>query len=70
MEHYIRGKRVLFEVTSNPSLLSYEKDWEYVVAIFVQGRKSEFESWPVTDPVKIFKNAKGFLMKFQNLRTD
>jgi hypothetical protein len=39
-------------------------DWSYVTAIFVQGRKNEFEGWPCTDPVEIFKKTKGFYLKF------
>jgi hypothetical protein len=39
MECTLRGKRVLFDVTNNPSLLT-PTEWSNVVAIFVQGRKN------------------------------
>jgi hypothetical protein len=37
VEKQIRGKNIIFEVNSRPELLS-EKDWEFVVAVFVLGR--------------------------------
>jgi parafibromin len=63
MEFTLRGRRVLFDVTNNPSLLT-PTDWNNVVAIFVQGRKNEFQNWFYRDPVEVFKRAKGFLLKF------
>lgn len=58
----LKGKTILFEATSRPDLLS-ASDWEYVVAIFVQGREGEFEGWPITDHRKVFERANGFYMR-------
>lgn len=63
LEYTLRGKKTTFDVTNNPSLLSLS-DWQNVVAVFVQGRKNEFQGWAVKDAVEIFKRAKGFLLKF------
>ncbi len=35
-----------------------------MVAVFVTGRKQEFEGWPCTDPAIIFRHARGFLLHF------
>lgn len=59
---------IIFDVTNNPSLLSLS-DWQYVVAAFVQGRKNEFSTWPVRDPLEVFKKVKGFLLRFANTRS-
>jgi hypothetical protein len=59
----IRGRRVGFEVCSNPRLMP-PSEWPSVVAVFVQGRKNEFEGWPCCDPVLIFRQARGFLLRF------
>jgi hypothetical protein len=66
MEAVVRGKKVIFEVTNNPSLLSLS-DWENVVAVFILGQKSEFQSWAIRDPLEIFKKTKGFLLKYLNI---
>ena len=63
MECTLKGKKLLFEVTNNPALLT-PSDWNNVVAIFVQGRKNEFQNWFYRDPVDIFKRTRGFLLKF------
>lgn len=39
-------------------------DWPAVVAIFLQGIKNEFEGWPCSDPIAMFRQARGFLLKF------
>lgn len=66
MEYTLKGKKILFEVTNNPSLLSLA-DWENVVAVFILGQKSEFSSWTIREPTQIFKKAKGFLLKYSTL---
>ena len=38
-------------------------DWEYVVAVFVQGKEGEFEGWPETDHRKIFSKGCGFFIR-------
>lgn len=59
----LKGKKTVFDITNNPSLLGLP-EWQNVVAIFVQGRKNEFQTWAIKDPLEIFKRAKGFLLKF------
>lgn len=59
----MRGRRVGFEVCSNPRLMP-PCEWPSVVAVFVQGRKHEFEGWPCADPALIFRQARGFLLRF------
>lgn len=49
IEHTIRGKKIRFDVTNNPSVLRLE-DWNFVVAVFVEGNKREFEGWAIKDP--------------------
>ncbi len=62
----MRGKKIIFEVTNNASLLSLA-DWENVAAIFILGNKSEFASWAIRDPLEIFRKAKGFLLKYSTI---
>jgi hypothetical protein len=59
----MRGRKMTFEVCNNPRLLP-PCEWNSVVAVFVQGRKQEFEGWPCTDPAIIFRRARGFLLRF------
>lgn len=50
MEYNLKGKKIIFEVTNNPSLLSLS-DWQNVVGVFILGQKSEFSSWAMRDPL-------------------
>ncbi len=50
MEYTLRGKKIIFEVINNPSLLSLS-DWENVVAVFSIGQRTEFSSWAIRDPL-------------------
>lgn len=59
----IKDKNIVFDVTSNPSLLT-PSDWSCVIAIFVAGRYSQFIGWHEANPVRIFEKNKGFLLKY------
>ena len=65
MEVKLKSKRVLFEVNNNPALLT-EPEWKNVVAVFVQGRRNEFQGWPFTKPEDVFRTARGYLLRFPN----
>lgn len=62
-EYSFRGKKIKFDVTNNPSILRLE-DWNYVVGVFVEGRKREFDTWAIKDPAELFRKTKGFLLRF------
>ena len=40
------------------------------MGIFVEGRRNEFQSWPVKEHSQLFKNAKGFCVKYKNNKTE
>ncbi len=45
-EYAFRGKKLKFDVTNSPGILRME-DWDQVVAVFVEGRKGEFDTWAI-----------------------
>lgn len=62
-EYSFRGRKLKFDVTNSPRLLRLE-DWNQVVAVFVEGRKGEFDNWAIKDPSVLFTKTKGFLLRF------
>lgn len=67
-EYEFRGKKIKFDVTNSPSILRAE-DWNYVVGVFVEGRKKEFDAWAIKDPAELFRKTKGFLLRFPTKET-
>ena len=59
----LKGKTIIFQANCRPELLS-EKDWEFVVAIFVTGKDNEFDQWPHKNHKKVFDTPLGYMIKF------
>ena len=59
----IRGRKVKFDVTNNPKTL-LEQDWKCVVGVFAEGRPDEYSMCRLSDPSEIFRNTKGFHLRF------
>ena len=62
-EYTLRGRKVKFDVTNNPKTLQNE-DWRCVVGVFVEGRAGQFNQWRKNDHHELFRETKGFLLRF------
>jgi len=59
------GQSIDFLVVDNATKLE-PREWDHVVAVFVQGQEWQFKGWKWPSPAQIFSKVRGFFMIFED----